>query len=596
MSKNKTGNGLKIIIIVLALLLVIAVGVIAVLLINNDKDNISDKDGDKIVTEAEEEEKDPEDEDNKKDKDEEKTDSVFEDIFSKDVEKSELQFFYNEKEEKTYLILNGEVLEDTVDGKISTTSSDYIPSKSLRNDVFFFGNYAVKDKKLYKFADDIDNISLNDRKFSLNIAYSNDGEGVAYINEAGELVLYQFKNNETIKISDEEVTTFAVSPDAKTVLYAIREDARISLYLYKDGENKKIDEGFQNRAKVVAVSNNGDNCYIYDWCNEPEGNPLYHYNGDGDKTVLYKHDPAKTQKQHISNISLNIDNTQLSGCAISENYLFVYDGLKDEKTKYDVKYNEEYAVDLTPLSPYWLYDFKAFSRSTSADTLYFERVIFTSVENLNDCYFMSALRNYYPFYINGDKIKEFEITKPDTIISDENDKIVFKDRDKNELYFASLDDNNPNKIAEKVVGFGVTSDFKHVFYITEDEELYVVNSDGSEKKKLDENVSNECYSSGLDFVGWFGPRIIGEDYIIYGTNDEEVYLCDTKGKKAKIDGTFDPCDINRAEDVGSLYGRIAIYNYMMVFPNRSFITYINNGNLYKIDSNGKTSLLLENVE
>ncbi|MBQ8843135.1 MAG: zinc-ribbon domain-containing protein, partial [Ruminiclostridium sp.] len=532
---KKSGGGLKVVLIILVVLLIAVLGIIAVIMLSGN--NSASPFG------------------------------------------SQLQFVH--KDDETYFVLNGEVLEDTVDGYVSTVRAIWRGTKSLKGDVYFFGGYAIKDKKLYEFADDlyVDDIGLFD------IKYSNYGEGVAYLNEDMELMLYRFETDKSEKVEGKKnVHSFAISPDAKTVLYTTNDDG-YEVYLYKDGESEKLDDDLGRFTTAVAVSNDGEYCYVYDWS---YNKVLYCYNSDGDREVLFEcEDGTGITAQPLA---FNIDNTQISYAVQNESKVVVYDGVDDKKTEYDLDVSS--SVDQVPCSDYYIRSIE-YSKEYALCSR-FPKMIFTAVENLNNCYYIDGRLSTKICYIDDDEIKEFSENNGMTVISSDNDEIFYFDSKENTLYYSNLEDKKPKKIVDDIMGFGVTPDFKHIFYITIDEELYVADADGNNEEKLDDDVCGKNYRSDLSVHGELIPRIIGDNHILYASNDGDIYLCDINGEKTKIKAEIDFKDYNFVDDYSNMYGKImgGYVNYF-VYPNRAFITYVDDGDLYIIDRKGEISLLLE---
>lgn len=534
---KKSGGGLKVVLIILVVLLIAVLGIIAVIMLSGN--NSASPFG------------------------------------------SQLQFVH--KDDETYFVLNGEVLEDTVDGYMNMDRDIWRGTKSLKGDVYFFGGYAIKDKKLYEFADDlyVDDIGLFD------IKYSNYGEGVAYLNEDMELMLYRFETDKSEKVEGKKsVHSFAISPDAKTVLYTTNDDG-YELYLYKDGESEKLDDDLGSRTTAVAVSNDGEYCYVYDWHQE---NEFYLYNEDGKRETIWKNDESSLA---ITPISFNIDNTQVSYSFLSENKLFVYNCIEDKETEYDVEITGS-GFDAAACSDYWLYGAYEYSMMNSRDVPRYSRMIFTAVEDLNNCYYINARNRNKICYIDDDELKEISENNVYSVISSDSNEAFCFDYKGNTLYYSNLENKKPKEIVDDIMGFGVTPDFKHIFYITTDEELYVADADGNNEEKLDDDVCGENYQSGLENIGELIPRIIGDKHILYASNDGDIYLCDINGEKTKIKAEIDFKDYNFADDYSNMYGRLfGTTKNSFVYPNRDFITYVDDEDLYIIDSEGEISLLLE---
>lgn len=538
-ASKKSGGGLKILLIILAVILVAVIGIIAVLLINGNK--------------------------------------------SASPFGSQLQFVHNGDEGVTYFVLNGEVLEDTVDGYVSMDSNSWRGAKSLKGDVYFFGGYAIKDKKLYEIADDIYNFNIPE------IKYSNYGEGAVYLNEDMELMLYRFETDKSEKVEDKKsVHSYAISPDAKTVLYTTNDDG-YELYLYKDGESEKLDDDLGSRTTAVAVSNDGEYCYVYDWHQE---NEFYLYNEDGKRETIWKNDESSLA---ITPISFNIDNTQVSYSFLSENKLFVYNCIEDKETEYDVEITGS-GFDAAACSDYWLYGAYEYSMMNSQDVPRYSRMIFTAIEDLNNCYYINARNRNKICYIDDDELKEISENNVYSVISSDSNEAFCFDYKGNTLYYSNLEDKKPKKIVDDIMGFGVTPDFKHIFYITTDEELYVADADGNNEEKLDDDVCGKYYINAAtwEVIGEIVPRVIGDKHILYASNDGDIYLCDINGEKTKIKAEIDSWDYNFADDYSNMYGRLfgAVKN-SFVYPNRDFITYVDDEDLYIIDRKGEISLLLE---
>lgn len=542
-ASKKSGGGLKILLIILAVILVAVIGIIAVLLINGNK-----------------------------------TASPF---------GSQLQFVHNGDEGVTYFVLNGEVLEDTVDGHMSMDSNSWRGVKSLKGDVYFFGGYAIKDKKFYEFADDlyVDDIGLFD------IKYSNYGEGVAYLNEDKELMLYRFETDKSEKVEGKKsVHSFAISPDAETVLYTTNDDG-YELYLYKDGESEKLDDDLGTLTTAVAVSDDGKYCYVYDW---NYNRVLYCYNSDGDREVLFECGDG-TNNIIAQPLAFNIDNTQVSYAVQRESKVVVYDGVEDKKTEYDLDVSSN--IDQVPCSDYFIRSLE-YSKEYALCSR-FPKMIFTAVEDLNNCYYIDGRLSTKICYIDDDELKEFSENSGMTVISSDNDEVFSFNSKENTLYYSNLEDKKPKKIVDDIMGFGVTPDFKHIFYITTDEELYVADADGNNEEKLDDDVCGKYYINAAtwEVIGEIVPRVIGDKHILYASNDGDIYLCDINGEKTKIKAEIDSWDYNFADDYSNMYGRLfgAVKN-SFVYPNRDFITYVDDEDLYIIDRKGEISVLIEDLE
>lgn len=517
-------------------------------------------------------------------------------------QESQLQLMYLESENETALVLNGKLLDDTIPGEVKYTKC----VKSLENNIYFIHQdssiWMVKGNKVTEIIDDAQNsdeigtmLSSND---PYHTAYAASGKGLVYRNADGEIILYN-----TSKMKDDRVSksanTFCISPDGKTVLYTVVNEGT---YLYTDGEKKRLvkDEPEEEEySAAVAVADNGEHCYvsIYRANKEIDENArtwgkatMYHYTKDGDRDkigIVY------------SNIAFNIDNTQAVFAAAMDDTMYIYDAKKEKSETYTVL-DVQGGATMSPVCDDALYGYGILERSRDWNAFgedyytYLYVVCFTDTKDLKRCFYtqMRGTSNPYGLWaISGDTL-ERQTEKSAVKFNTESGDTFYVEE--GELYYLAEGKAKAKEIAD-VKGFGVSQDGKRIFYFTEDGDLYTAKADGSNKKKLDRNVSVENYRDGLSQVGGILPIVVGNDIVIYSKEDGTVYMCDVSGERQKL-------------DIDSLYrGECVEYSMMItqpeinfmysrngyLFRNLSFVTYEYDGTWYNIDSNGKITELLD---
>ncbi len=488
------------------------------------------------------------------------------------VKNNQLEVVYNDNEDEYLFVVNGELSDEKTDRHLY---NDFA-IKAFDNNTYFFANgylTAFKDGKYYEIADEVDEYSLY-----FDFGYSTDGNGVAYLDEKQRLQLFRFATGESELITKDEAHTFVLSPDGKTVLYSVLNDG---LYIYKNGKSELLKEG--DNINAISVSDNGEHSFA---CDLNEKFELLYFNSEGEEDVI-------TDNARYGYFVVNVDKTQISYQDSKTGPIYVYDAANGNTTKKKYESDGSYPI---PLSSEIIYG-RGFSREY-AITAILPNIIYTNLKDFNNCFYApykspaSAL--YYP---DGKKLENLAENKLHYMVSDDGSKVIYRDTETLKLYYITLEEGEPVRLAEDVAAFGVTEDFERIYYFTDDGDLYTAKTDGSEEEKLDKNVQVENYTRLEGDVGYV-PVILGNEHIIYAGVDENYYICDIEGNREKVSKelwyaySISNNTLNSMER--SFHGGSTKAG--LLFLNRNFVTYEEDGDLYIINENGETSVLIEDID
>ncbi len=492
------------------------------------------------------------------------------------VKNNQLEVVYNDNKEEALYVLNGEIVAQSSEFGLSAEYG----LKMFDNETFIFARNTVmgafKDGEISIISEELDN---NNQMILFDYAYSTDGNGVAYLDEKQRLQLFRFATGESELITKDEAHTFVLSPDGTTVLYSVLNDG---LYIYKNGKSELLKEG--DNINAISVSDNGEHSFA---CDLDEKFELLYFNYEGEEDVIA--DDARH-----GYFVINSDKTQISYKDSVTGPLYVFDAVSGDTTK--KKYEFTTSNTPIPLSSEIIYG-RGFNR-VYAVTAMLPNIIYTNLKDFNNCFYTtyksSATALYYP---DGKKLENLAENKLHYMVSDDGSKVIYRDTETLKLYYITLEEGEPARLAEDVAAFGVTEDFERIYYFTEDGDLYTAKTDGSEEEKLDKNVQIENYARLEGDVGYV-PVILGNEHIIYAGVDENYYICDIEGNREKVSKelwyaySISNNTLNSMER--SFHGGSTKAG--LLFLNRNFVTYEEDGELYIINENGETSVLIEDID
>ena len=340
--------------------------------------------------------------------------------------------FYDYDSEKTYFVVNGDLITDSINGNINnvgySTNSDTRLFLNDENELYIL---LAKSKTLVKVASDVYGTS----------ALSGDGKQVLYVNDDGVLYQYDVSRGEKTKIVD-DVSDLKLSPNGKAILYSVMddEDSTSTMYVYINGEKEKIgDELFP-----LTISDDGKDIYYY---NSEKGAVYYTSYGSDDK--------KKIQSGAIASYPIsNSSNTQI---------IF---GLGNEKGDH-VTYFSEKGGDAIKISGVkGSYIFRVFPSWEPVPVKYPNDV-------LTDKYYRDSEGTI--LYLDS----KFEIEKiaGDTGFSSmlsSNSKIMVCIRNDNLYRYDLSKGAESEKIASDVLAFDISRDGSTIYYINDDDELYML--------------------------------------------------------------------------------------------------------------------------
>lgn len=184
--------------------------------------------------------------------------------------------YYSPKEDETYFMVDGKVLEDSIVGEVPHLL------RTLDNTG---GAFADEDNTLYFFAgDQITRIADDVVLYSLSV----NGDFVAYIDEDNELYLYDVKKKDKEMIAEELIEerkfsgkndiydwALILSPDGKTVAYNTVDDSNeMRLQIYYKGKTETAGK----QLSPLSITNDGICMAVHE-----ENYALYKVTPDGER-------------------------------------------------------------------------------------------------------------------------------------------------------------------------------------------------------------------------------------------------------------------------------------------------------------------------
>ena len=404
---------------------------------------------------------------------------------------------YVSEDDETVIIAKGKMTDMTIDGQYVTsrTSADGNTLVILDEE----GNmYLCKKNKIEKIASDVTDMKL-----------AQSGEGVAYINNDGELYLMNTKNKESAKLTDELVSagfnSYVISPDGKTVAYADGTIDDFALYTnnIKGDENK-----IANDLVPLGISDGAKLIYYYD----TEEACVYVEKGDEAVKLANLENAYLLDYNGGFEYAFNADHTQLIYEFEGKSYISV-----DGKDK--VKIGS--AIYQIGQSGYLSYNGK------TTDILDFKKQYI--LDSNGDLYFLN--KKLEAKEIASD-VSQFNIT-------DSGDVIYYLD-DSETLYRGKGNgkdiEKDFKKVAFDVEYFVIDSDGKRCYYVDDSKDLYTVKKSG-DPKKITSDVE--------DLV------ITHDDYALFITDDDTLFYSRNGGKSKKV---ADDIDYIYANSISTYYG------------------------------------------
>ncbi len=362
--------------------------------------------------------------------------------------------------------------ERSIDGKVILFST---PDGEL---------YQIKGKKSTLIAEDVAdfNISLY-------------GDAVVYTSADESVITYYYckLGKDPIEIFENEVesalTSYAVSPDGKTVVYTATDGPDSDLYLFNGKDSAKLgscDGG------VISTSNGGK--YIYAMVVEEDlSSKLYCYNKKGEK--------EKIDSVTDDDFYLNLDCTEIMFFDDGRSYI----SAKGKEAK------KAASAELRLIMPRY-----TSSHSEGNGTIYPIDSLYNHVyQGSGNAYFVSK---------NEDKCVKLVSADGGIMLDDSAEYIYYMDDDTLKCLKISHGANAKDKakeIAEDVERYTVSSDRKYVYFIS-DESVCVVNGKKGGKPKT---LSSDDVEGGLT---------ISKDDVVYYISDDIVYGLKGRSKGKKI--------------------------------------------------------------
>lgn len=367
--------------------------------------------------------------------------------------------YYSPKEDETYLMVDGKVLEESIMGEAS---------ELLRTMDNTGGIFADEDNTLYFLGEDqVTRIADDVAAYSMSV----NGDFVVYVDEENELYLYDVKKKDKELIAEELVEernlswkddtydrALILSPDGKTVAYNTIDDSDdVRLQIYYKGKT----EAAGKQLSPLSITNDGICMAVHE-----EDDTLYKVTPDGEKERV-----AKNVDCYL--YTLNNQHTEIVYYTDKENTYFYQIGQEPIK-----------------LSGKKVYDFLTEENQNEIYRQGRYCGLYTSnVDSLVGSVFRDDSDKFFVFtkdleverLVTGKEIINYRKVK---------DKIYYLDRDK--IYsVGTVPGSKAEKLAEDVKQMVVTRDGKTIYYVDTDDTLWA-------KTDQETEIMEDVYSMMLD--------------------------------------------------------------------------------------------------
>ncbi len=394
-------------------------------------------------------------------------------------------------DDQLYSFSGGKKTEIKADVDIAISESYSIDGKAVAFQDDSGDLYMIKGKKAVLVAEDVFEYALSIYGDSLVC-----GSGDAFVSRSyyycrpGKDPVEIFENN-----ADEFLTSYAISPDGKSVVYNTTDG---DLYYFNGKKSEKICEF---NGTVISTSNGGK--YIYAHYLDDISVALYCINKKGDAEEI--------SSGVSSEFHLNLDCTEI---------MFYHDG----RTYISTKGKEPVKVasaEVSLLLPRY---------TTSITTGSLRSFSIHPVESLYDHAYYGG---YNLYYISRKESKNTKLASSygGVFLDDSAEYIYYMDDDYLmclEIADGSNAKNKAKEIAEDVDMYVVSSDRKYVYYISDDSVCVVNGKKGGKPKTLS--------SDDVEF-----KITITRDDTVYYISDDFLYGIKgrSKGKKIMADAYFE---------------------------------------------------------
>lgn len=397
------------------------------------------------------------------------------------------------------------------------------------------------------------------KEISQNVGYgyvlSAKGNKVAYVEENGELFLYDCENMFVKKIADNvdgANSKIKISPNGECVSYVNEEN---ELFVYFKDEIYEIGE------KLLPIGLPDSAKYVYCYSTEDEGIYVKYLDGNS----------KKLGTNSGQNFYFNKEHTQLQ-FSVNENWYVSDDGNEKIKLIEECQHGDI----ITTMKTGYIDDYLDFSTGASFNEF---NIYIESVDDFRDAYYIKRskreknIKKYDLYYI--DKEWNSVLIEENILnckIDNTGDNLSYIS--KNKLY--KIEDKNyqnPLEIANDVTDFVMSSNGKSFYYVDSKNVLWFKKGNTKEKKIAEDVI--DLYITHDDYA-----LFLGEDDILYSSY---------RGKKKK----------RMAEDVikiytGPLYTEYYAEAEKIENENESWELY--KSNVYIVNKKDKISLVIEDVE